>query len=136
MANLWWEWEGTHAIRDARSRLLLDARPGLGPGSARAPLFIRDICVISLPIRTHTLLHSDIWLHCIKYRRNAILYQRTQTLLGGERLEVLDLSVGVDELLDLLDLEDPIRIGGDGCDDQRFVGGVRSVLGLRLVGKL
>ena len=136
MANLWWEWEGTHATRHARSRLLLDARPGLGPGSARAPLLIRDICVISLPIRTHTLLHSNIRLHCIKYTRNTILYRRTLTLLGGERLEVLDLGVGVDELLDLLDLEDPIRIGGDGCDDQRFVGGVRPVLGLRLVGKL
>ena len=62
--------------------------------------------------------------------------ERTLLLLGGERLEILDLGVGVDELLDLLDLEDPIRIGGDSCDDHRFVGRVRSLLGRYLVGKL
>ena len=61
---------------------------------------------------------------------------RTLLLLGGERLQVLDLGVGVDKLLDLLDLQDSISIGVDGCDDHRFVGRVRSVLGLRLDSKL
>jgi len=121
-----------------RFRVYSVGRPARSqPGSARVPLLIRDIFLISLPaIRTHTLLHSDIRLHCIKYTKNTTPYQRTLTLLGGERLQVLDLGVGVDELLDLLDLEDPIRIGGDGCDDERFVGRVRPVLCLRLDGKL
>ena len=42
----------------------------------------------------------------------------------------------VDELLDLLDLQGSIRIGGDRCDDHRFVGRVRPGRGLCLDGKL
>ena len=61
------------------------------------------------PLRAHTILHFDIQLCCIKYTRTLLLVGLDSTIpLLVERLEPLDLGVGVDELLDLLDLEDPV----------------------------
>lgn len=49
---------------------------------------------------------------------------------------MLEISFGVDELLDLLDLEGPVIVGNDVCDDYRFVGPINLDLGLYLAGKL
>ena len=62
--------------------------------------------------------------------------QGTQLLLGTERLHPLGVDLGVDELLNLLDLQGPIAVDGNGCDDNRFVGRLGPVAGLHLSGGL
>ena len=49
---------------------------------------------------------------------------------------MLEIGLGVDELLDLLDLQGPAIVGNDVCDDHRFVGRLVPGIGLRLVGEL
>ena len=60
------------------------------------------VTMISLnsPLRARTILHSDIQLRRIKYTR--IL------LLLAKHLDPLEVGTGADELLNLLDLEDPV----------------------------
>ena len=61
------------------------------------------------PLRAHTILHFDIQLCCIKYTRTLLLVDLGRALLLlAERLDPLEVGMGVDEFLDLLDLEDPI----------------------------
>jgi hypothetical protein len=65
--------------------------------------------------------------------------RRTGLLIGlgsGERLQIRDHCLGVNELLDMLDLKGPVVIGDDGCDDNRFVGEIFPGFGLRRVGEL
>ena len=56
-------------------------------------------------------------------------------LISG-RLHLCGMGFGVDELLDLLDLQDPIRVGGDGCDENRLAGRIEPVFGRHLGGEL
>jgi hypothetical protein len=45
-------------------------------------------------------------------------------------------ELGVDEILDLLDLQGPIIVGNDGCDHNRFEGWIGPRSGRRLGGEL
>ena len=48
----------------------------------------------------------------------------------------LEVGLRVAELIDLLNLQIPFIVSCDGCDDQRFVGGIGPRCGLQLVGEL
>ena len=64
--------------------------------------------------------------------------RRTLLLLSSRRLIRLhgfDKGFGVDELLDLLDLQTPAFVG-DVCGDDRFVSRLQSEYGLCFVGEL
>lgn len=64
-------------------------------------------------VRISTISHSqDIASLVLSSTHGALL------LLGRrERLQILEMGLGIDELINLLDLEEPIIVGSNVCDD-------------------
>ena len=64
-------------------------------------------------MRISTISHSqDIASLVLSSTHGALL------LLGHrERLQILEVGLGIDELVNLLDLEGPIIVGSNVCDD-------------------
>ena len=74
----------------------------------------------------------------ITYGLVVITTQRTPLLLGfcRHRLHKVEIGFGVDELLDLPDLQASVFVGNDVCDGDGFVDNINPEVGLRLLGEL
>ena len=93
--------------------------------------------MISLPIaRAYDFIFNTYSFVVSSTQKTRLLLGLGRTILqlGSETL--LDVGLGVDELLDLLDLQDPIGVGGDGCDEDHLTGHGDSGCGRHLGGEL
>jgi hypothetical protein len=73
------------------------------------------------------------------FRTSSFTIIRTLLLLSSrrrDRLNEVEFGFGVRKLLRPLDLQTPVFVGNEMCDEDRFAGSLNPDRGLRLVGHL